>query len=273
MRPRKTKGQQRQASTPGSNEGANRCGESSPRGVDQFDDPRTSRRMGEKKPSRYMNASQSTRLDETMTSESLFSGLETRTELSSLFLEDGDTLTQSLAYTDGDTLTVYEEEATLGDDVSLGSNTFNDTTFMDENTSISYYSFRMADTEGPKKYQYGVGTPPRFGSLVATHQARNLSKASSEISISSVSRESFDHTITDGLPHSSCLSTVVEEMKGSYKDISKTINQVLYAFSISADDLDLVSAKIRDARLEVMGMKVRKKRIDNTRTRTIMMWL
>lgn len=206
-----------------------------------------------------------------MTSESLFSGLETRTELSSLFLEDGDTLTQSLAYTDGDTLTVYEEEATLGDDVSLGSNTFHDTTFTDENTSISYYSFRMADTEGPKKYQYGVGTPPRFGSLATTQQARNLSKASSEISISSVSRESFDHTITDGLPHSSCLSTVVEEMKGSYKDISKTINQVLYAFSISADDLDLVSAKIRDARLEVMGMKKKgRKRIDHNRT---MMWL
>ena len=218
--------------------------------------------VNEKKPPRHMNTSQSTSLDETMTStRSLFSGLETRTS------------TQSFAYMDGDTLTtVYEEEATLGDDVSLGSNTFNDTTFTDENTSISYYSFRMADTQGPKKYQYGVGTPPRFGSLATTQQARNLSKASSEISISSVSRESFDHTITDGLPPSSCLSTVVDEMKGSYKDISKTINQVLYAFSISADDLDLVSAKIRDARLEVMGMKVRKKRIDNTRTRT-MMWL
>mmetsp|Transcript_12747 Transcript_12747/g.29297 ORF Transcript_12747/g.29297 Transcript_12747/m.29297 type:complete len:365 (-) Transcript_12747:44-1138(-) len=237
----------------GSNEGFNGCDES-PRGVDQFRDPPTSRRMGAKNHSRHVNTSlpQSTSLGDTMaSSESLFSGLETRTDLSSVFLEDSDTLTQSFAYTDDDeTFTVYE-------DVSLGSNTFHDTTFTDENTAMSNYSFRMANVQGPKKYQYGVGTPPRFGLMTATRQARNSSKAPSKKSNSSVSRESLDYTITDGSPCCSCLSTVMEEMKGSYKDISKTINQILCAFSVSPDNLDLVSDKIRDARLEVLEMNRR----------------
>lgn len=241
---------QRQTSPPGSNEWFNRWNES-PRGVDQIDELGTSGQIGTKKPLRHANTSQSMSLNETMTSsESLFSSL----------FEDADTLTQSFANTDdGDTCTVYEGEATLGDDASFGSNTLNDTKFSsDENTPIPY-SFRMASERRPKKYQYGVGTPPRVRSPTTKHQARTSSKISSSRHPARMKSldYSLDYTVDDDPTRCSCLSMVVEELRGSYKDISKTMSQVLYAFSVSPDDLDLMSDRIRDARREVMEMTKR----------------
>jgi hypothetical protein len=47
------------------------------------------------------------------------------------------------------------------------------------------------------------------------------------------------------------LRVVQEEMNGTYQDLTRTWNQVTGAFIITADDIDRLSDKLRDAKIEL----------------------
>jgi hypothetical protein len=50
------------------------------------------------------------------------------------------------------------------------------------------------------------------------------------------------------------LQVLLEEVSGTYKDAKLALDQVLHAFCISPDNLDSISDKLSDAKVELLEM-------------------
>ena len=163
---------------------------------------------------------------------------------------DDDTRT----YDDG----TYADDTTLGetiDDTTVGDTTLGDSTW------ASYEDDTLADDDEKSsrfspKHNKGINPAPilrsgkdrrnsSFGKpdtrRVTIHSHRGKGEGTEE-DLNSL----FDNAACPAIPS---LSMINDEITGTYKDFKKAINQVSNAFTISPDDIDRMSDKIRDAKV------------------------
>ncbi|KAL9181921.1 hypothetical protein ACHAXT_012264 [Thalassiosira profunda] len=205
-------------------------------------------------------------------------------ESSSLYTDDDTGTYQTESLLDDDTRT-YQSASLLHDDasesnfdeVTLGSTTLDGgdtcaegtvaegeslfTSLEGDGTSISYV-FQLIENEDrrPRKYQLGVGQSGTATSRSRKDTAKTPSrgkdtgrKATARAPRGRTGKGATDHA---EFADAACplIPEVLEEMKGWRDDATSALSQVMCAFVIAPDDIDRVSDKLRDAKVELAEM-------------------
>eukprot|EP00579_Thalassiosira_antarctica_P031866 CAMPEP_0201992818 /NCGR_PEP_ID=MMETSP0905-20130828/1247_1 /ASSEMBLY_ACC=CAM_ASM_000554 /TAXON_ID=420261 /ORGANISM="Thalassiosira antarctica, Strain CCMP982" /LENGTH=425 /DNA_ID=CAMNT_0048547545 /DNA_START=95 /DNA_END=1369 /DNA_ORIENTATION=- len=262
----------------------------SPKGVDEFESTNMykSTKCDSRKEVRFRSEShgRSNQVfnDDARTnqSSSLFHDDNTRTNQSSSLFEVDTRTDQSSLLFDDDTRTnqsssIFHDEAgeSYFDEVTLGSTTLDEggtnaesesyLTSLDDGNFMSYVS--ELDDDGDKqrrKYQLGVGqnattSKLRKGVVKTTSSASEGTTSTRRRVTVHAPRGHRGKSSTDDADladdvHCPLLPDILEEVSGSYLDAKSALNQVLYAFFVSPDDIDRVADKLRDAKLELVEM-------------------
>lgn len=198
--------------------------------------------------------------DDTWTrqSSSLFDGDDTCTNQSStVFDDDTRTNQSSSSFNEEDT---QFDEVTLEETTDEGESLF---TSLDDATTSPSYIFQLIDDGGFKqrqKYQLGVGQNPNSRSTLASPPARRRRVTVHAPRGRRGKNSTDDANFVDGDIACPVLPEMLEEVHGTYKDFKKSLDQVMHAFFISEDDVDRMSDKIRDAKLELVDLIKKKER-------------
>lgn len=223
----------------------------SPTGVDDFDSFKDSPPKKEKKS--YKSSTKSC----TKSSKKL------SMPKPSTYSFDDDTKTSE--YQDDDTRTNDDDTRTYDDDTNYDDETnYDDTTVGDtlEDTTVGESTYASYDdetcaSEGPKKYSPGHKKGNRPEPILRS-SARNGGKGDEKddrrvIIHSHRGRKGKgdDEEFANTMCPFPSLTDIKEEVRGTCKDASSAFHQVLHAFVISPDDIDRMSDKIRDAKVEL----------------------
>lgn len=170
------------------------------------------------------------------------------------YQDDDDTRTYDDDTRTYDDDTNYDDDTTNYDDATVGD-TLEDTT-IGESTFASYDDETYA-SEGPKKYSPGHKKGNRPEPILRSSSrggGKGDDKDDRRVTIHSArgrkgrgDDEDFANTMC---PFPS-VTDIKEEVRGTCKDASSALYQVLHAFVISPDDIDRMSDKIRDAKVEL----------------------
>eukprot|EP00578_Thalassiosira_sp_NH16_P032636 CAMPEP_0181082596 /NCGR_PEP_ID=MMETSP1071-20121207/3707_1 /TAXON_ID=35127 /ORGANISM="Thalassiosira sp., Strain NH16" /LENGTH=335 /DNA_ID=CAMNT_0023164195 /DNA_START=301 /DNA_END=1305 /DNA_ORIENTATION=- len=208
-------------------------------------------------------------------SSSLFDLEETSTNQSSSLFDDETRTNQSSSM-------CHEEDTYAGtetnfDDVTLGSildnATMEDVTVENESIMNSLmdgtpYTFELVDdSRQRRKYKLGVGqngTTSTTRKRAATPSIPNIKgsssggrRAASTAPQGRPGKNTNDDSVLsydDDEAHCPFLPRMLDEVSGTIMDIKSALNQVLYAFFISEDDIDKTVDRIRCAKLELAEM-------------------
>jgi hypothetical protein len=164
--------------------------------------------------------------------------------------EDDDTRTY-----DDDTRTYDDDTRTYDDETNYDDTTVGDTI---EDTTLgesTYASYDEDDTyASEKKYSPGHKKGNRPEPILKTSTRSKDEKGDRRVIIHShrgrKSRRD-DNEFADAMCPFPSLTDIKEEVRGTCKDAKSAFHQVLHAFVIGPDDIDRMSDKIRDAKLEL----------------------
>jgi len=213
--------------------------------------------------------------DDTCNQSSSFFGDDTRTDQSSSLFHEEDTCT--------DASERNCDEVTLGS-ITLGSTTLEDTTMEgesfltspDDDTATSYV-FELLDdgNKQRRKYKLGVGHNPtsksKKGMTKAATPSSNKAASTGRRDTVHVPRgrrgknSRDDADFTDDNVTCPFLPEILEEVSGTYNDAKSALDQVLYAFFVSEDDIDRMADKLRDAKLELAEIYHQQKANESSR--------
>ena len=243
----------------------------SPRGVDEFENHPWKKCDDDYDDYTYSDDDDDTRTnlstklmeddEDSCTTTQYTSALEddTRTYLSSLLFDDDDDDANS------DSSDVFDD-VDLALDSAISGYTTNATeseslfTSLEDGTSMPYV-FELKD-DGVKqrpKYQLGVGLNPDFS---GRRKSRRSSSKTKRTDLSTTSYPQRDRRKVNSKVDASSedyvecplLQVFLEEVSGTYKDAKLALDQVLHAFCISPDNLDIISDKLSDAKVELLEM-------------------
>ncbi|KAL7427827.1 hypothetical protein ACHAXH_002828 [Discostella pseudostelligera] len=245
----------------------------SPRGVDEFENHPWKRSDSDYDDYTYSDdgdtrTNLSTKLmeddEDSCTTTQYTSALEddTRTYLSSLLFDDDDDA-------NSDSSDVFDD-VDVALDSAISGYTTNATeseslfTSLDDGTSMPYV-FELKD-DGAKqrpKYQLGVGHNPEFTGHRKSRRSSSKSKRT-DLSTSETipawpkrDRRKMNSKVdasSEDYVECPLLQVLLEEVSGTYKDAKLALDQVLHAFCISPDNLDSISDKLSDAKVELLEM-------------------
>jgi hypothetical protein len=245
----------------------------SPRGVDEFENHPWKRSDSDYDDYTYSDdgdtrTNLSTKLleddEDSCTTTQYTSALEddTRTYFSSLLFDDDDDA-------NSDSSDVFDD-VDVALDSAISGYTTNATeseslfTSLDDGTSMPYV-FELKD-DGAKqrpKYQLGVGHNPEFTGHRKSRWSSSKSKRT-DLSTSETipawpkrDRRKMNSKVdasSEDYVECPLLQVLLEEVSGTYKDAKLALDQVLHAFCISPDNLDSISDKLSDAKVELLEM-------------------
>lgn len=237
----------------------------SPRGVNEFEPSGVNRAMTQFVSKMEVQPSQSSRSssdyddddddDDTRTiSRKLLECDEScTTQYSSLLDDDMHTHLSSILFEEEDSCTDTSE---LFEGVALDSATMESESLLasqDDGTSMSYIFEFVDDYKQRRKYKLGVGqnpaTFPKKFSRSATKSTKDRSRRKKNATVDTNDANFAEVEI--GCP---LLPEFLEEVSGTYKDAKLALNQVLYAFCISHDDVHRISDKVEEAKIELIDI-------------------
>ncbi|KAL3774166.1 hypothetical protein ACHAWO_009234 [Cyclotella atomus] len=172
--------------------------------------------------------------------------------------------TKASEYQDDDTRTHDDDTRTYDDDTNYDDETnYDDTTLGDtlEDTTVGDSTFASYDdetcaSEGPKKFSPGhkKGNRPEPILRSSARSGKGEEKDDRRVIIHSHrgrKGKGDDEEFANTMCPFPSLTDIKEEVRGTCKDASSAFHQVLHAFVISPDDIDRMSDKIRDAKVEL----------------------
>ena len=225
---------------------------SSPTGVDDFDSYKDSPKKKERKSSKSSSSSpsRSSKKKISITKPSRLSFDDSEYQDDDTRTYDDDTRTY-----DDDT-TQYDDDTQYDDTTTLGGDTLEDTTVGDQSTYASYDDDTYA-SEGQRRFSPGHKKGNRPEPILKSGKGGGKGgdeKDDRRVTIHSHrGRKSRgdDKDFADTMCPFPAFSDVKEEVRGTCKDATSAFHQVLHAFVISPDDIDRMSDKIRDAKVEL----------------------
>ena len=225
---------------------------SSPTGVDDFDSYQDSPKKKDKKKSSTSPSSSPSK-----SKKKISIVKPSRLSFDDSNYQDDDTRTyDDDTRTYDDDTTQYDDDTQYDDTTTLGGDTLEDTTVGDQSTYASYDDDTYA-SEGYRRFSPGHKKGNRPEPILKSGKGGGRGgdeKDDRRVTIHSHrGRKSRgdDKDFADTMCPFPSFSDVKEEIRGTCKDASSAFHQVLHAFVISPDDVDRMSDKIRDAKVEL----------------------
>jgi hypothetical protein len=178
--------------------------------------------------------------------------------------------------TEGEDDDTYNDETTMGDtyadDATMGDTTYADDTTIGESTWASHDASSFATREedparfSPRHKQGNMPEPILKSGIGKMGHGRSRIESDGATSGRRVTIHSHrgrgehhddEFSLFESGMMCPSLRVVQEEMNGTYQDLTRTWNQVTGAFIITPDDIDRLSDKLRDAKIELGEQYVR----------------